>query len=325
MRNVSKSRGVSRNAMYARKRRNKFKSPFLLILFMLLCVIAWFVGAYAATGLRQEPPQFVDYFTQAAAPTQKLPSATHATQTDMQTLTFGQLIELSNNHLLLVNNRHRVPYGLIGELAPVIDYVWTLNANILMNRDALEMLSKMFASAANAGHRAFRVTEGYRTHEQQRFLYDTAADSTFVATPGYSEHQTGLAADISYHGVNIANSEEGAWLMRNSYRYGFVLRYPKHKTHITGLPFEPWHYRFVGLPHAYFMHRNDLVLEEYIDHLRRHGKISISLGGVDYTVFYLANPGESIEVPVDYSFMASLDNTGGIIVTAWSAANGGAE
>ena len=179
------------------------------------------------------------------------------------------------------------------------------------------MLREMFASAVNVGHSAFRVTEGYRTYEQQSLLFDSAADSSFVARPGHSEHHTGLAADISYHGVNIATSVQGTWLMENAYRYGFILRYPMHKTDITSFPFEPWHYRFVGQLHAYFMHKNDLVLEEYIDHLRKHREISISLDGVDYTVFYLANTDEAIEIPMNYSFTASLDNTGGIIVTVW--------
>ena len=323
MRYASKLNEMPRGAMYAQRRKNKRRRSFLLISFVLLYAIVLSAGAYFAIGFRQVKPQFGGHIAYAAisSQTKELTSANNSTQGNaqavLQTLTFSRLAEMSNDHLLLVNNNYKVPSDISGELVSVRDYVWTLNTNSLMNRDALEMLREMFASATNAGHSAFRVTEGYRTYEQQRLLLDSATDSSFVARPGHSEHHTGLAADISYHGVNIANSRQGMWLMENSYRYGFILRYPMHKTDITGFPFEPWHYRFVGQPHAYFMNKNDFVLEEYIGHLRRHREISVSLGGTNYTVFYLTNADESIEIPMNYSFRASLDNTGGIIVTVW--------
>ena len=323
MRYVSESKEMPKDVMYTQSRRNKRRYSFLLMSFVFLCVIVWFIGSYAINNFRQTEPQSIGHIAYAAmpTPTQEFTSADNSapksTQAVSQTLTFNQLAKLSNNHLLLVNNYYRVPSDISLELVNVRDYVWTLNANLLMNRNALEMLREMFASAANAGHSAFRVTEGYRTYEQQMLLYDSATDLSFVARPGHSEHHTGLAADISYHGVNIANSVQGSWLMENSYRYGFILRYPMHKTDITGFPFEPWHYRFVGHPHAYFMHRNDFVLEEYIDHLRKRGQISILTDGTNYTVLYLTSADEAIEIPINYLFSASLDNTGGIIVTVW--------
>jgi len=105
--------------------------------------------------------------------------------------------------------------------------------------------------------------------------------------------------------------------MDYSYRYGFILRYPEHKTHITNVPFEPWHYRYVGQPHAYFMTHNDLVLEEYIAYLRRNSEITVIFDGAEFTIFYVTVEDEVLELPYGYSFWASRDNTGGIIVTAW--------
>jgi D-alanyl-D-alanine carboxypeptidase len=96
-----------------------------------------------------------------------------------------------------------------------------------------------------------------------------AAARRVVAYPGTSEHNLGLGADIvcsTYHGLSAAqaNTPVGRWLAANSYRYGFVLRYPDHKQHITHIIFEPWHFRYVGVDAAREMFERDLVLEEYV-------------------------------------------------------------
>ena len=236
-------------------------------------------------------------------------------QAEPQVLSFEQLSEISNDHLLLINIDNAVPPYISGNLARISDYIRALNPDTLLDEYVLAMLTILFDSAADMGFTQFRVTQGFRTHEYQQALFDNASNQDLVALPGHSEHQVGLAVDISYEGVNIGNSVQGTWLMENSYRYGFILRYPQHKTEITGIPFEPWHYRYVGQPHAYFMTRNDLVLEEYINFLRAIGELTITLNGDRYRVKYLHGPGETIEIPANYTFWASLDNTGGIIVT----------
>jgi len=90
-----------------------------------------------------------------------------------------------------------------------------------------------------------------------------------VAYPGTSEHNLGLAVDIvaySYRYLTAAfgQTAEGQWLAQNSHRYGFILRYPYHKQHITNIIYEPWHFRYVGVIHATTMFERDLVLEEYV-------------------------------------------------------------
>jgi len=181
------------------------------------------------------------------------------------------------------------------------------------------MLKEMFASASGAGYTWFRANDCYRTHERQKSLYDSATNKSLVALPGHSEHQTGLAVDISYDGISIENSAQGKWLMTNSYKYGFILSNPKNKEHITGVPFEPWHYRFIGLPHAYFCYENDLCFEEYIDYLKEKSEIEMAINDIMYKVYYLTDAGGTIEIPKGYSYSASSDNTGGIIVTARSS------
>lgn len=121
----------------------------------------------------------------------------------------------------------------------------------------------------------FIVDSGYRSFEyQEKVLNELIKEKgnlayKLVAMPGASEHQTGLAFDIAYLKKGIysddvrENDKEVKWLMKNSYKYGFILRYPKGKENITGINFEPWHYRFVGIPLAKKLTENNITLEEY--------------------------------------------------------------
>ena len=93
--------------------------------------------------------------------------------------------------------------------------------------------------------------------------------ATTVALPGTSEHQLGLAVDIldtNYPYLDEYQQYTGAqqWLMEHSWEYGFILRYPNGTSEITGIIFEPWHYRYVGLEHAKAIHELGITLEEYI-------------------------------------------------------------
>jgi hypothetical protein len=93
----------------------------------------------------------------------------------------------------------------------------------------------------------------------------------YSATPGYSEHQTGLAIDVSAKSVNnrldesFGDSVEGIWLATHAQEYGFIIRYPKDKSDITGYSYEPWHIRYVGKPLAKYIYENNLCLEEYFN------------------------------------------------------------
>ena len=98
-----------------------------------------------------------------------------------------------------------------------------------------------------------------------------AITETYSARPGTSEHQTGLCADmhnLSSAGKAFANEEEYAWLTENCWKFGYVLRFPDGKTDITGITYEPWHYRYVGRYHAYMMKKLDMCLEEYVEYLK---------------------------------------------------------
>ena len=296
------------------------KRFFLFVTFVLLVASFGGLSVYAfdaPAGFESSPPP--TGFETSQPPQGFSPLATEEIPHDSQRLFFLQLAEQSTGHLMLVDNDFAVLEEIPAELVRVIDYVRVLNQNhsIYLDQQALQNLREMMDSAARVGFTQFMVTEGFRTHARQVELYNSEQWGHLSARPGHSEHQVGLAVDISYPGVNIGNSRQGTWLMDNSYRFGFVLSFPAHKTHITGFPFEPWHYRFVGQPHAYFMRAHDLVLVEYIDFLRERRELTVVHNDTVYRIFYMSSAQAFIDIPAGYSYSASLDNTGGIIITAW--------
>ena len=136
----------------------------------------------------------------------------------------------------------------------------------------MNAFNSMQAAASTEGISLF-VQSGYRSYTTQNTLYNryvnrdgkTLAD-TYSARPGYSEHQSGLAADINSLDQSFINTPEGKWLNNNCYKYGFIIRYPKGKEEQTGYMYEPWHIRYVGTDVATILYNNGdwLSLEEYL-------------------------------------------------------------
>jgi D-alanyl-D-alanine carboxypeptidase len=135
-------------------------------------------------------------------------------------------------------------------------------------------LTEMFAAAAKDGH-MLMVGSGYRSAVTQESLFNTYVArvgydeaNRYSAHPGHSEHQTGLALDIStvsqqcYLAECFIGTADGQWLADNAYKFGFHLRYPKGKEATTGYNFEPWHYRYVGIDLATALHKSNLTLDE---------------------------------------------------------------
>ena len=144
-----------------------------------------------------------------------------------------------------------------------------------LNEEVYAQFKAMQAAALEAGFEIF-VDSSYRDYAYQKRVFEKTAlekgidhATNFVAPPGGSEHQTGLAFDIIFrrNGEMIEEQYETdpeiIWLFDNSYKYGFILRYPKGKEDITGFNFEPWHFRYVGLELAEELHNNNETLEEY--------------------------------------------------------------
>ncbi len=137
-------------------------------------------------------------------------------------------------------------------------------------RVALNAFIKMYNAAKKEGY-GLIINSSYRSYQDQveiaqlyRDLYGDSYVEKYVAKPGYSEHQTGLAFDIGSTTSNVfANSKEYTWMLDNAYKYGFILRFPKKYEDITGFRNEPWHYRYVGKEISKYIWENDITLEEY--------------------------------------------------------------
>ena len=141
-------------------------------------------------------------------------------------------------------------------------------------------LQEMFDAARAEGVYPV-VREGYRTEEEQKEILDdkiqtyinqgysqSRAERTakeWVALPGTSEHQLGIAVDINADKSKCSNEEVYAWLAENAYKYGFILRYPLGKQEITWTSYEPWHYRYVGEEAALEIYEQGICLEEYFE------------------------------------------------------------
>lgn len=174
--------------------------------------------------------------------------------------------------LTLVNDRHPLPADHAVDLLE-------LSNGVYVDERIYPDLQRMFDDARAQGVDP-AVGEGYRTREAQeemmalyvvRYREQGYSESeaeelarTFVAEPGTSEHELGIAVDINAAGDG---SDEAvyAWLAENAHRYGFILRYPAGKEDITGIDYEPWHYRYVGPEAAEEIFRLGITLEEYLE------------------------------------------------------------
>ena len=183
---------------------------------------------------------------------------------------------------ILVNRTHPLDSSYVPEdLIPVnIPFAYSADdQRNYLSFPAGKALESLFEDASDAGLHLIGVS-GYRSFDRQKMIYEQnlavkgpEQTNLYSAMPGQSEHQTGLAIDISTPSVfsalttDFENTPEGQWLFENAHRYGFILRYPAGKEHITGYAYEPWHFRYVGIPLASYMKKMNLTLEEYVQQL----------------------------------------------------------
>lgn len=146
-----------------------------------------------------------------------------------------------------------------------------------LRKDAAKGLEEMFAAANKDGKKLFAVS-GYRSYKRQQEVFQAEVNAKgdqkareAVAYPGTSEHQTGLAMDISSESQSyelteaFGNTPEGKWLQENAHNYGFILRYMKGREDITKYQYESWHYRYVGKDAATIIYKNNWTLEEFFE------------------------------------------------------------
>jgi len=171
----------------------------------------------------------------------------------------------------LVNKNNKLTSDYIPEDLDIIDVKYSCKDKYL-RKEARINFEKMAKDAKEKGFNIVAVST-YRSYEYQEKLYNNyVVDKGLYyadmasARAGHSEHQTGLALDIANESLdydNFESTKEFDWMKKNAYKYGFILRYPKGKFHITGFKYEPWHYRYVGIDIATYIYNNSLTLEEY--------------------------------------------------------------
>jgi len=320
--------------MRYRKQRKKNFIPILLCTAAVVCAVLYANGflrsaAPAPSDTGQTATTSVKPSTTAASTATAMPGHAPAATLRIKDMpaptsptTHLPAADITDTGLLVLVNKD---YAVQNEptkasLAHAYHVVPIRIADMYLHPEALDALAAMFDEAERAGLHNLVFSSGFRDYADQKQTYDNATNKALVQPPGHSEHQTGLAADIFALGVteeNMANSVEGKWLAANAWRFGFILRYPADKEEITGIHYEPWHFRYVGAPHAAYCYENNLCLEEYIALLQTSGGYTAAIDSVTYNIIYVTPANGTIPVPETDLFHISANNTGGYIITAW--------
>lgn len=238
--------------------------------------------------------------------------------------------------LTLVNKEHTLSSDYEPDTLVRLSGFMSGNSGVSMCATAAEALEELVNAARADGIKDIYAISGYRSYGVQSGLYTRKVTyyrnlgygvedarsyaATVVAPPGASEHQTGLALDFgtAENGYaltdSFADTALGRWLDTYSWRYGFILRYPENKTDITGYIYEPWHFRYVGQPHAEYMYKNDLTLEEYYQLLCDSGSLDFTTwDGTVYEISYSSYYPQQLEPNSKVSVAAAV--SGGYITT----------
>lgn len=255
-------------------------------------------------------------------------------QSDYNTVTM-QPEDMSKGNLILVNNE--IPYNFANEdsLVSVYDVknksYKVRDKSVLIHKDVTNSLNLMMQNFQHeTGENSVIALSGFRSFDHQQQMYidrvkkdGEATASGWVAEAGGSEHHTGLALDF---GIFYDNGRSGdfkgkgkhKWINENCYQYGFIVRYTDEKKEFTGINDEPWHFRYVGEPHANIMYEKNMCLEEYIEYLKgfkfnkQHLEVT-SLNNQKYEIY--CSSGLTVSVPKDREYSISGNNVDGFIVT----------
>lgn len=201
--------------------------------------------------------------------------AVYSRQQDISNVSASEISETdtSDEMLVLVNRTHRITEEYSGELV-------TLRNGKSVDSRIYPELQAMFDEMRSEDIYPI-VNEGFRTREDQEQMMEDQINAyldvgysrkkakklaeNIVAPVGSSEHELGIAVDIIADKSRSDNETVYNWLAKNAYKYGFIQRYPSNKTEITGIDYEPWHYRYVGKKAAAEIYEQGVCLEEYLD------------------------------------------------------------
>ena len=181
---------------------------------------------------------------------------------------FGAQPSKFEGSILLVNDENHlsenyVPEGLVN-LYEQRHSFRLASSDIYLARECYEAMERMFAAAEAENMNGFIVTSGYRTYARQAEIF-AQSEPGKAQEPGASEHQTGLAFDVTAEtNGGFESTPQYGWLMNHAHEYGFIQRYPANKVDETGISYEPWHYRYVGTEAAAIIRKKNITLEEFV-------------------------------------------------------------
>lgn len=207
--------------------------------------------------------------------------------------------------LMLINQA----YPLDESFQP--DIVDFLDTDLKAHRELIDSYRDLATAVMDRFDEPLYVISAYRSHEEQKITYEEMPDVAQV--PGSSEHESGLALDVytfEHAGLAFVDAEPGKWVNENAWKFGFIIRYPMGREDMTGISYEPWHLRYVGLPHSKIITERHWVLDEYSSRLTK-GQIYREDG-----FFFSRQDGPDFTVPKNASDISlSPDNQGSFILT----------
>jgi len=246
--------------------------------------------------------------------------------------------DINRGNLILVNHENAFvfPQDHENDLTPISDYitesVGITTENTILSASIINPLNDMMdAFYENTNITNVVIRSAFRSMSGQQQIFDNMVRRwgrtgalRWAARPGHSEHHTGLAFDFGVRRSGQIEMFEGTgsynWIPRNSHNFGFILRYPSGKISITDTNFEPWHYRYVGIPHASIMRTRNWVLEEYIENIREYTfeePLEFIFDNIEYQIYFTSEM--EIRLPYDVDFNISGNNIDGFIVTIWES------
>lgn len=340
---------------YARKKRYKIKyknlALLLAILLILVLLIARGCSAIFNRDKKEDDSSKQPSFSTDPQQENLPPPIVDPTSQKYYTFTIAASMtdaDLGTGNLVLVNNNIEF-LGHVNESD--LDVVREKKNNAYSVKDYTVLVQPQVMNALNdmlldfytaTGKNTIMINAGHRTVEYQQELYQSDLEkngsdsSSLVAKPGFSEHHTGLAVDFTVYedgkyDQSKLGKDEYVWIDENCYKYGLINRYPADKVSLTMIDNEPWHFRYVGIPHATVMKNYNYCLEEYIDFIKNYtiydGFLSVTTDdGSQYMIYYVPKSADSdttdIYVPVidkntreKYPYEISGNNVDGWIVT----------
>ncbi len=286
--NIPQSKQQNRRS----RRRRRKKMQLFLNFFMLVCILIVIFCIGILKNRENEADAYIESFinrtgyVEDAGGSVQENSGGEAEEINNELESFGGQTEDSDNrqdsdtgewYLTLVNKWNPMPENTD------IETVELTNGECVDKR-IYPYLQEMFDDARAEGIYPI-VRSGFRTRQEQEEIYDDRIKEyqgqgmsekeameevqLWVAVPGTSEHELGLAVDINADKIHSEGAEVYTWLSENAYLYGFINRYPSDKTAVTGVANEPWHYRYVGVEAAAQIHEQGICLEEYLGRVER--------------------------------------------------------